>query len=128
MPPINRGATVAPELDLEHQQRRRRIVEGLQGRDLGQAIADKQLWKDIQDEANSDDPDKLVTRDTIRIVEEARARQVGEPALSLFFSTDDVLIIPGLLGSELVDVTGRDGLIWIDPRLVLGQTAELNDL
>ena len=41
-----------------------------------------------------------------------------QPELGLFFSTDDVIIVPGFMGSELVDLTGGNGLIWIDPRLV----------
>src|SRR5262249_37471924 len=37
------------------------------------------------------------------------------PRLALF-SSADVLIVPGFMGSELVD-DGPNGLIWIDPRL-----------
>jgi hypothetical protein len=100
-------------------ERRQRIIAGLQGRSLEQAIADNGLWRDIQEEAASPDPDRLVPPDLIRVVEEARVLRVREPHLSLFFSTDDVIIVPGFMGSALLDVAGGNGLIWINPRLVL---------
>ncbi|HKA07086.1 MAG TPA: hypothetical protein VKD71_07495 [Gemmataceae bacterium] len=99
--------------------RRQRIIAGLQGRSIEQAVLDRQLWEDMQAEAASDDPNKLVTPDLLRIVEEARAVRAREPNLKLFFSTDDVIIVPGFMGSELTDVSGGNGLIWIDPKLVL---------
>ena len=78
-------------------------------------------------EAASTDPDRLVPPDLIRVAEEARAVQAGKPPLGMFFSTDDVILVPGFMGSELTDVGGPDGLIWIDPFLVAG-TGKLLDL
>ena len=45
----------------------------------------------------------------------------GSPGarFGLFFSTDDVILVPGFLGSSLTDETGGNGLIWVDPALVL---------
>src|SRR5580693_4703022 len=94
---------------------RRRIITGLAGRGLEQAFADEALWKDM--EADSSDPNPLVTTDLLEVAKEARRIQGGSPPLGLFFSTDDVILVPGFLGSELVDTSGKDGLIWIDPKL-----------
>src|SRR5262249_47324707 len=91
----------------EDQERRKRILEGLQGRDLEQSFANRALWKDIREEANSADPDKLVIPDAIKAFEQARNHQLAGKSLGLFFSTDDVIIVPGLMGSELVDDSGK---------------------
>ena len=104
--------------------RRQRIIAGLQGRALDQAIADPDLWADMKAESESTNPDRLVVPDMIRAVEQARAVQLNSPHLGLFFSTDDAIVVPGFLGSELVDVTGGNGLIWIDPGLLV-DTSEL---
>src|SRR5439155_24989144 len=37
-------------------------------------------------------------------------------------STDDVILVPGFMGSTLSDMTGGYGLIWIDPKLVIDGT------
>lgn len=112
--------------------RRQRIAAGLRNGGFTQAYTDVALWEDMQAEARSGDPDRLVNQDMLRVVESARAsRQEGQMPLGLFFSTDDVIILPGILGSELIDVRGRDGVIWIDPKLVAGAvlgTAKLNHL
>ena len=39
-----------------------------------------------------------------------------------------MILVPGFLGSELVDVQGPDGLIWVDPKLLLFGTDKLLDL
>jgi pimeloyl-ACP methyl ester carboxylesterase len=98
--------------------RRQRIIAGLQGRGLDQAIADPALWNDLEAEARSDDPHKLVTPDLLLVARQARMVRLREPNLGLFFNTDDVILIPGFLGSQLVDAGGGNGLIWIDPTLV----------
>jgi hypothetical protein len=48
--------------------------------------------------------------------------------MALFFSTDDVIVVPGLMGSTLRDVQGDLGLIWIDPTLALDDGRELDAL
>ncbi len=107
--------------------RRQRIIAGLQGRNLEDAAVEPALRADLEAEAASADPDKLVTPDLLEVVDQARAARHRGPEMGLFVSTDDVVIVPGFLGSELVDQTGPDGLIWIDPKLVF-DTHELLDL
>ncbi len=115
-------------ISLRDRQRLKRIIEGLRGREFNKAIADKDLWDAIREEASSDDPDKLVTQGTVRVLEGARARQKAGRSLSLFFSTDDVIIVPGFMGSELVDLSEEDGLAWVDPRLVMGKPEDVGKL
>ena len=102
----------------EVRLRRHRILSGLQGRGIEQAILDRKLWEDMRTEAASKDPHKIVSPDLLRIVEEARQVRQRQANLRLFISTDDVVIVPGFMGSELVDMSGPNGLIWIDPKLV----------
>ena len=45
----------------EQATRRQKIIEGLRGRDLDQAVADPDLLKAMREEAESDDPNRLVT-------------------------------------------------------------------
>jgi len=74
----------------------------------------------LEDETK--DPDGLITRaqlDHLLLVREQRRRT--ERRLGAFFSTDDVILVPGFMGSTLRDVTGPHGLIWIDPLLFVGQ-------
>ena len=112
----------------EQATRRQKIIEGLRGRDLDQAVADPDLLKAMREEAESTDPNRLVTPDLLRVAEEARAVRREQPPLGFFFSTDDVILVPGFLGSELVDVQGLDGLIWVDPKMLLFGTDKLLDL
>jgi hypothetical protein len=118
---------MATEVDPAAQARRERIIAGMRGRSLDEAAADPQLRQDLRDEANSPDPDRLVTPDLVQLMEQARELRLKQPSLQLFFSTDDVILVPGFLGSQLADVAGRDGLIWIDPKLVFG-AGKLMDL
>jgi hypothetical protein len=115
------------DVDRAGQARRERIIAGLRGRSLEEAAADPALRQDMRDEAASPDPDRLVTPDLVRLMDQAQELRLKQPSLQLFFSTDDVIIVPGFLGSELADVSGRDGLIWIDPKLVFG-AGKLMDL
>ena len=82
-------------------------------------------------EAEAADPDqkhKLITKDQLAYLLAAR-REAHRPdrRLGAFFSTDDVIIVPGFMGSTLSDATGGNGLIWIDPKLVIngGQLSAL---
>jgi len=106
-----------PPLD-EKAARRQRIIAGLQGRGLEQALTDRALWDDMKAEADSDDPNKLVSPDLIRLVEGVRDVRKQKAPFGLFLSTDDVIIVPGFMGSELSDVSGG-ALIWVDPALVV---------
>jgi hypothetical protein len=115
------------DVDPAAQARRERIIAGMRGRSLDEAAADPQVRQDLRDEAASPDPDRLVTPDLVRLMDEARELRLKQPSLQLFFSTDDVILVPGFLGSQLADTAGRDGLIWIDPKLVFG-AAKLMDL
>ena len=58
----------------ERAVRRQKIIEGMRGRDLDQAVADPDLLKAMREEAASPDPDRLVTPDLLRVAEEARRR------------------------------------------------------
>ena len=118
---------LAPEM-ADARARKVRILQGLQGRELQQAIFDPGLWADLLEEAGSGGEDALVTPGVIAAIEQARGQRLGGDSLGLFFSTDDVLIVPGLMGSELVDVSGERGLLWIDPKLLRGDTTELESL
>jgi len=83
-----------PSFDDESAHRRQRIIAGLQGRGLEQAASDQRLWEDMQAEAASSDPDRLVTPDLIQLARMAREVRAHRPPLGLFFSTDDVIIVP----------------------------------
>ena len=76
----------------------------------------------LEAEANDpalDDFTRLIHRDQLDLLLAIRAQQRRSGTrLGLFFSTDDVIIIPGFMGSSLRDVQGPNGLIWIDPTLV----------
>ncbi|MFO0826150.1 MAG: hypothetical protein U0792_24045 [Gemmataceae bacterium] len=77
----------------------------------------------LEEEAR--DPQGLITRpqlDHLLLVREQRRRT--ERQLGAFFSTDDVIVVPGFMGSSLRDETGPHGLIWIDPRLFIGEGGE----
>ena len=109
------------------KDRKQRIITKLRGRRLEEAFSDPALQADMRAETASDDPDKLVTPDLIALAEFAQTQRHAQPTLGLGADTDDVILVPGFLGSELTDVAGKDGLIWIDPKLVFG-TGELMDL
>lgn len=71
-------------------------------------------------EAEAADPEGLITGeglDRLLAVRERRRQTGGR--LGLFFSTDDVILVPGFMGCTLRDVGGGHGLIWIDPTLVI---------
>jgi hypothetical protein len=110
------------------RKRKQRIIQGVRERGFELAAADPKMREDLQAEAASLDP-KLVTQDLLEIVDAARAARRTKTSLSLFFSSADVIILPGILGSQLEDANRTLGLIWIDPRLFVASTAqELNDL
>src|SRR5262245_16673000 len=80
-------------------------------------------------EAEARDPTGLITPDGLAYLQVLREerRQAGT-RMALFFSTDDVIVVPGLMGSTLRDVQGDLGLIWIDPALALDDGRELDAL
>jgi hypothetical protein len=113
---------------LDPAERRRRIM--LAG--SLQAVLDQPDGRDLL-EAEASDPEesrKLITQPQLAYLLAIHAEQQRpEARLGLFFSTDDVIIVPGFLGSSLTDETGGNGLIWVDPGLVLpGHGAELSAL
>ncbi len=129
MPPKDDSKKAPAKTPLSKEDRRVFILNGLRGRDLEQAITDPKLWAEIKEEARSDGADRLVTPEAVALVESIHAQQAADRSLSLFYSTDDVLIIPGFLGSELDDVTkGGEGTVWITPQILTGNTEKLNDL
>ena len=114
-----------PPFDPEVAARRARIVEGLRGRGIERAVDDEALWKDLNVEARSGDPEnRLVGPDFLAVAEQARGGRVGPQTLGLFNNTNDAIIVPGFLGSELVDAGPDGGVVWVSPRLLLGPLAD----
>ena len=117
--------SLAPPADKE---RKKRIVRGLRGRGLEQALADPDLRRDMEAEANSTTPKKIVTWDLLEVADAARRARLARPSLAFSIFTADVIIVPGFLASQLEDTApGGKGLIWVDPGL-LADASELLDL
>jgi len=109
---------VPTSVPLSRDDRRRRIIEaGSLDALLDQPDGEAVLRAEASD---PDAEDRLITHDQIDhllLVRQER-RRTG-PRLGAFFSTDDVIVVPGFMGSNLRDVAGPFGLIWIDPGLVI---------
>ena len=113
---------------LDRNERHRRIAEA----GSLQALLDQANGRAVL-EAEANDPDlnadeRLITPDQLDYllaVRSERRRAAARPGL--FISTHDVIIVPGFMGSSLRDVRGGNGLIWIDPGLLLdgGELAAL---
>jgi len=101
------------------RERKTRILEAIRLRGFANAAADDDIRKDMLAEANSSSKNQIITHDLLAVAEATNHVRATGPTLSLFRSTDDVIIVPGFMGSELDDVTGDNGLVWIDPLLVL---------
>ena len=95
--------------------RRTRVIAGFRARNLDQVTADAELMSDLRAEAACADPDKLICGDLLLLANWARRLQEGPPALGLFFSTDDVILVPGVMASELIDVKSDGGVVWVHP-------------
>ncbi len=99
--------------------RRKRILEGFRTHTFEKAVQSPELSADLEAEAKSDEHDKIVTPESLQDMQqlvEAKKHQADQ-GLQLFFSNRDVILVPGFMGSQLRDVTGGNGLIWIDPKL-----------
>jgi hypothetical protein len=108
-----------PNLTLiDPAERRRRIAQA----GSLEAVLEQPDGRELL-EAEASDPDesrKLITHDQLAHLLAVHAEKERPGArLGLFFSTDDVILVPGFLGSSLTDETGGNGLIWVDPELVL---------
>ena len=121
-------------------ERRSRIASALYGRPLNRALALQQkpaskgvpsLWEDLEGEAAdhvAGDSSALVTPEMLAQIRKLQSQEhAAGRELGLFNSTDDVIIIPGFMGSALEDTSGKFGLIWIDPRIAL-DASELSEL
>lgn len=78
--------------------------------------------------AEAKEPDGLITPEALDYLDTLREeRHKLVVRRGLFFSTDDVIVVPGFMGSALWDETGPHGLIWIDPLLTFssGQLSAL---
>src|SRR5579872_6570249 len=103
------------------KERKKRIIQGLRGRSLEQALADPDLRRDLEAEANSAVPKKIVTRDLLAVADAAKKARLTGPSLAFSIFTADVIIVPGFLASQLEDnAPGGEGLIWIDLGLIAG--------
>jgi hypothetical protein len=124
----------APWAATQSVSRRRRLLEGLQGRRLEDAYLRDDVRTQVQQEANASagDPDALLTRDSVQLLEQiiaarreqqaplARARQASnrEVARTRLLSSATAVIVPGFLASQLSDkAQSGHGLIWINPIL-----------
>jgi hypothetical protein len=128
MPTRDKAPLADPTITMERQFRRIRILRGMQGRDLHQAVFDRDLWADIKAEAMAGQDDSLISLDAVEAIERAQRKRLAEGSLGVFFSSDDVIIVPCFLGSQLVDVSGDRGQIWIDPRALKGDSEAFTDL
>ncbi|MGE3817990.1 MAG: hypothetical protein AB7I30_01005 [Isosphaeraceae bacterium] len=110
-----------PSNPIDREERRRRIIEA----GSFEALLDQPDGFIILDaEANDptlDEFERLISPEQLsHLVRVQRQRESSGAKLSLFFSTDDVFVVPGFMGSDLRDVaSGGHGLIWIDPGLVI---------
>ncbi|MBV8309546.1 MAG: alpha/beta fold hydrolase, partial [Planctomycetaceae bacterium] len=122
-------------MPIDEQERRRRLLAETQGRRLDEAIQHRDIREDLNAEAADPDPDSLVTPEMVDLLHELMAEkeaELGQPAgvpggvipsqaaaeSKAFFSTDQVIIVPGFLGSSLSDIApGGLGLIWVSPWL-----------
>jgi hypothetical protein len=108
-----------PKLTLQSPaERRRRIAQAGSLEAVLMEAGGRELL-----EVEASDPDtsrKLITSDQLTHLLALHAEKERPGArLGLFFSTDDVILVPGFLGSSLTDATGGNGLIWVDPGLAL---------
>jgi hypothetical protein len=114
-------------------QRQQRLLLELQNQSLVSAYLKPDLRLDLEAEAN--DPEvaeaaKLVRREMLDRIKEllddperrpdlvSESPGVSTHSLSLFFSTDLVVVVPGFLGTSLSDIKGGFGLLWINPLIV----------
>jgi hypothetical protein len=72
-------------------------------------------------DASLPESEKIITSESqVDLLLALRSNHLNaETKLGLFFSTDDVLIVPGFMGCSLRDVGGQHGLIWINPSLLI---------
>lgn len=100
-------------------ERRQRLLQALQGRRLDEAYLLPDVRRDLEAEAADTDADRLVTPDQLELTRELAALKVAGAESFAFFSTDQVVIVPGFMASELSDVAPRGfGLIWLSLSIV----------
>ncbi len=113
---------------IDRTERHRRIVQA----GSLEAVLDQRDGRQLleAESSDSDESQKLITHDQLEHLLAVHAEKQRQGArFGLFFSTDDVILVPGFLGSSLTDATGGNGLIWVDPTLVLpGHGKELSAL
>jgi hypothetical protein len=125
-PPLTPPSTPVPPAG--RMERRRRLVEELQGRTLDQAYLRPDIRADLEAEAADPDPDSLITQEQLDQLREllngqrqAESFAAAGPVAYGFWRPDrQAVIVPGFLGSELSDTAYRGvGLIWISPLIAL---------
>ena len=109
------------------QARRARIFRAMLDQDLSQAVFERELWADLRAEAETS-ADPLISVETLDALEASRRKRLLDNSHAAFFNTDDVILIPGFLGSRLVDASGDRGVVWVDHRMLRGKTDNLLDL
>jgi hypothetical protein len=99
--------------------RRKRINAALFGRSLDEAMQLPSIREDLVEESRDTSIDAVFTADMLDQLEEIIIEKRQESPASLFFSSEAVIIVPGLMGSCLSDVgPSGDGLIWVSPDIV----------
>lgn len=104
-------------VSLTREERRQRI---LQSRSLQHLLNEPGGQTILEEEAHDDDGHRLIEPPQLQYLLKLRDEQrrtAFKP--QLFGNLADVIIVPGFLGSSLSDVNGGNGLIWIDPSIVL---------
>ena len=101
---------------IDRTERHRRIVQA----GSLEAVLDQRDGRQLleAESSDSDESQKLITHDQLEHLLAVHAEKQRQGArFGLFFSTDDVILVPGFLGSSLTDAIGGNGLIWVDPTL-----------
>jgi hypothetical protein len=110
------------------RRRRQRLLVELQGRRLSAAYLRPDIRQDLTDEANDPSPGRLIDPEQLALLDALaaerqavlRSAQFEAAVPEAFLSTDQVVVVPGLMGSELSDTTpGGRGLIWLSPAIAI---------
>ena len=82
------------------RDRKKAILEAVRVQGFVNAATDRTIRPKMEEEADSDAADRVVTHDLLRVADAIRASRVQGPPLALFRSTDDVIIVPGRAGTQ----------------------------
>ncbi|MFO0908931.1 MAG: hypothetical protein U0794_11325 [Isosphaeraceae bacterium] len=86
------------------RQGRKELIRAFLGRRLEYALCDPKVLDDLRAESRVDPANQLVTPDVVRMIEQLRQTWREQITQGEFFSTDDVILVPALFASVLVNV------------------------